>query len=114
MNVYQVQTIMHERIQQAKGGAGPRAGGKRDGGEEERWSVKTFLGGQIREDSLKAWLKFLCFITLLFKWAVDKKKRGGTERIKAAAQEIHTGTTGHLDAWPLQRAAITPNFGKEH
>lgn len=27
---------MHERIQQAKGGAGPRAGGKRDGGEERR------------------------------------------------------------------------------
>ena len=71
LNIYQVQTIMHECVQQAKGGAGPRAAGKRDGGGGR----KTFLGGQIREPRLKAWSKFLRFITLKKRQKGAKKKR---------------------------------------
>lgn len=48
--------------------------GERRRKDGRRGGVKTSLGGQIREDCLKAWLKFLCFITLLFKWVVDQKK----------------------------------------
>ena len=71
LNIYQVQTIMHECVQQAKGGAGPRAAGKRHGGG----SRKTLHGAPLSVPRLKAWSKFLRFITLKKRQKGAKKKR---------------------------------------
>ncbi len=64
------------------------------GGHHQGCAGTLEEGGRIGEGRVRAQV-------MSFKAVSDsdkKKKKGGTERIKAAAQEIHTGTTGHLDA----------------
>lgn len=77
---------------------GRGAGGKRGGRKERRKDgggrKKSSLGGQIRKDCLKAWLKFLCFITLLFKWAVDKKKDEKKKKKWKKAREVQCCEAG--------------------
>lgn len=72
-------------------GAMPAEGGCRVAtirGVQEPWRRE---GGRIGEGRVRARV-------MSFKAVSDLKKKKRTERIKAAAQEIHAGTTGHLDA----------------